>query len=92
MKTGLPHVYQAAKILCVRRWPNNLTIRVIFSLAVSQSPADLMPMFVLEGRECVMETPKLAAIPARLLRTPVENLSGSQLEIGAALDFLCHGF
>lgn len=39
-----------------------------------------------------METPKLAAIPARLLRTPVANLSGSQLEIGAALDFLFHGF
>lgn len=51
-----------------------------------------MPMFMLEGRECVMETPKLAAIPARLLRTPVANLSASQLEIGSALDFLFHGF
>lgn len=67
-------------------------LRLRTSLPGMQLPADLMPMFVVEGRECVMETPKLAAVPARLLRTPVANLSGMQLEIASALDFLLHGF
>lgn len=67
-------------------------LRLRTSLPGMQLPADLMPMFVLEGRECAMETPKLAAVPARLLRTPVTNLSDRQLEIGSALDFLFHGF
>lgn len=55
-------------------------------------PGNLMPLFVVEGIECVMETPKLAAIPGRLLRMPVASLSAHQLEIGSALDFLFHGF
>ena len=33
-------------------------------------PSNLMPTFEIEGVECLMETPKLAAVPLRLLKTP----------------------
>ena len=63
-------------------------LRLLTSLPGMQLPADLMPMFVVEGRECVMETPKLAAIPGRLLRTPV---SGKFIRYATGNRF-CAGF
>ncbi|MBS4050008.1 MAG: CcdB family protein [Methylomonas sp.] len=55
-------------------------------------PANLMPILLVEGIECVMETPKLAAVPTRILKTPVASLESQRFEIGAALDFLFQGF
>jgi toxin CcdB len=55
-------------------------------------PANLTPTFEIEGIECLLETPKLAAVPLRLLKTPVASLASSQFEITAALDFLFQGF
>jgi toxin CcdB len=51
-----------------------------------------MPMFEIEGVECLLETPKLAAVPLRLLKTPIASLASRQFEITAALDFLFQGF
>ena len=55
-------------------------------------PANLMPTFEIEGVECLLETPKLAAVPLRLLKTPVASLAASQFEITAAMDFLFQGY
>lgn len=55
-------------------------------------PANLTPTFEIEGVECLLETPKLAAVPLRLLKTPVASLAARQFEITAALDFLFRGF
>lgn len=55
-------------------------------------PAELMPVVVIDGIECVLEATALAAVPARLCRTPVTNLGSKQLEIERALDFLLRGF
>lgn len=55
-------------------------------------PANLIPVFEIDGVECMLETPKLAAVPLRILKTPVASLSERQFEIVAALDFLFHGF
>ena len=55
-------------------------------------PATLMPKFEVEGVECLLETPKLAAVPLRLLKSPVASLAINQFEITAALDFLFQGF
>ena len=55
-------------------------------------PSNLTPTFEVEGVECLLETPKLAAVPLRLLKTPVASLAAMQFEITAALDFLFHGF
>ncbi|WP_197484427.1 CcdB family protein [Tepidimonas fonticaldi] len=51
-----------------------------------------MPVFVLDEVELVLETPKLGAIPRRLLRRRVDNWSAQQDVINGALDFLFHGF
>ena len=55
-------------------------------------PANLTPTFEIEGVECLLETPKLAAVPRRLLKTPVASLASRQFEVTAALDFLFQGF
>jgi len=55
-------------------------------------PANLTPTFEIEGVECLLETPKLAAVPLRLLKTPVASLASRQFGITAALDFLFQGF
>lgn len=52
----------------------------------------LMPVFEIEGIACVLETPKLAAVPCRTLKTPVATLAEHQTDITAALDFLFQGF
>ena len=41
---------------------------------------------------CFMETPKLAAVPGRILKTPVASLAQSSAAIVGALDFLFQGF
>lgn len=55
-------------------------------------PSNLMPTFNVEGIECILETPKLAAVPVRILKTRVGSMEEHRFEIGAALDFLFQGF
>ncbi|MGZ8159121.1 MAG: CcdB family protein [Methylobacter sp.] len=59
---------------------------------VTSLPTNLTPTFEVDGVECLLETPKLASVPLRLLKTPVASLASKQFEITAALDFLFHGF
>jgi toxin CcdB len=40
----------------------------------------------------LLETPKMGAIPTRLLKTPVQSIANKQTEIISAVDFLFHGF
>ena len=55
-------------------------------------PRNLAPSFEIDGVPCFMETPKLAAVPSRLLKIKVVSLAGHQEEITGALDFLFQGF
>ena len=55
-------------------------------------PERLTPVFEIEGIACLMETPKLAAVPLRLLKNPVVSLVDSQTAITNALDFLFQGY
>ena len=55
-------------------------------------PRNLAPSFEVDGVPCFMETPKLAAVPSRLLKVKVASLVGQQDEITGALDFLFQGF
>jgi toxin CcdB len=50
------------------------------------------PIFEIEGLACFLETPKLAAIPVRILRMPVASLAQSSAAIVGAMDFLFQGF
>ncbi len=52
----------------------------------------LTPVLTLQGEELLMETPKMGAVPARVLKTPVTSLASEQAHISAALDFLFQGY
>ena len=55
-------------------------------------PANLMPSVTVQGVECLLEIPKLAAVPTRILKQPLATLNQHQFEISAALDLLFQGF
>lgn len=59
---------------------------------VSRIPQRLTPVFNIDGIACMLETPKLAAVPQRLLKQTVCSLTGEQTAITGALDFLFQGF
>lgn len=52
----------------------------------------LTPVFTIEGEACLLETPKMGAIPQRVLKAPVTSLAQSQDQVTAALDFLFQGY
>lgn len=55
-------------------------------------PQNLFPVFDIEGLTCLMETPKLAAVPSKILKAPVASLSNHHDTVTTALDFLFQGF
>ena len=60
--------------------------------AAERIPERLTPLFEIEGIACLMETPKLAAIPLRLLKNPLISLADKQTVINDALGFLFQGY
>jgi toxin CcdB len=77
---------------------NGLDTRVVIPLrrcdrfSARQIPQRLTPVFNIEGIACMLETPKLAAVPQRLLKQTVDTLVDEQTLITGALDFLFQGF
>ena len=77
---------------------DGLDTRVVIPLRrVDKFPAvslakDLTPVFDIEGVSCILETPKLAAVPTRLLKTYVTSLSDQQSVISNSLDRLFNGY
>ena len=55
-------------------------------------PGNLMPSFIVDDLECILETPKLAAAPTQILKQPLTNLASIQFKITTTLDFLFQGF
>jgi len=52
----------------------------------------LTPIFTIEGEDLLLETPKMGAVPRRILKSPVTCLAQEQPQITAALDFLFQGY
>jgi len=52
----------------------------------------LTPIFTIEGEECLLETPKMGAVPQREPKSRVTSLAEAQDQITAALDFLFQGY
>lgn len=77
---------------------DGLETRVVIPLrradqfSTKQLPKDLTPVFLIEDVPCILETPKLAAVPSRMLKTPVMSLLPEQDHITGALDRLFYGF
>lgn len=55
-------------------------------------PERLTPILWIEDKECMLETPKMAAVPQRILKSPVTSLANEQARITDALDFLFQGY
>lgn len=52
----------------------------------------LTPILTVQGKEFLLETPKMGAVPRRILKLAVTSLEGEQAQITAALDFLFQGY
>lgn len=55
-------------------------------------PSRLTPTLTIDGQAYLLETPKMGAVPARVLKTPTTSLAQEQACITAALDFLFQGY
>jgi toxin CcdB len=52
----------------------------------------LTPIFTIEGEACLLETPKMGAVPLRVLKSRVASLAEAQDQVNAAMDFLFQGY
>jgi toxin CcdB len=67
-------------------------LRRVDRFATANFPPNLAPIFEIEGVRCFMETPKLAAVPLKILKTPLLSLAEFHASITSALDFLFQRF
>jgi toxin CcdB len=52
----------------------------------------LTPVLIIAGEEFLLETPKMGAVPQRVLKVPVTSLALQQDHVSSALDFLFQGY
>jgi toxin CcdB len=52
----------------------------------------LTPVLTVNDEDLLLETPKMGAVPQRILKTPITSLGREQTQISAALDFLFQGY
>ena len=69
-----------------------IPLRRLAHFPVLRLPTRFMPVLRIEGDEFLLETPKMAAVPKRVLRSAVGSLAHEQEQISAALDFLFQGY
>ena len=67
-------------------------LRRLDRFAVEKLPTQLCPVFEIEGIRCLLETPKMAAVPRRLLRERVTSFAEEAHRVTGALDFLFQGY
>jgi len=69
-----------------------IPLRLLSHFARVKLPENLMPIFSVNGQDCLLETPKMAAVPLRALKAPVASLAAQQDRVVAAMDFLFNGY
>ena len=69
-----------------------IPLRTLAPFAQMKRPERLMPLFHIAGERFLLETPKMAAVPARIMKQPVASLTSEQSSIVSALDFLFNGY
>jgi len=55
-------------------------------------PTRLTPVLTIEGEGFLLETPKMSAVPQRILKLPMTSLAHEQAQITSAIDFLFQGY
>ncbi|MDD2809782.1 CcdB family protein [Rhodoferax sp.] len=69
-----------------------IPLRSLEHFAKVKLPTRLTPVFNILGKDYLLETPKLGAVPQRILQASVASLSDEQACITGALDFLFQGY
>lgn len=55
-------------------------------------PTRLTPLINILGEDFLLETPKMAAVPQRILKIPITSIADSADQVIGALDFLFQGY
>lgn len=55
-------------------------------------PTRLTPIITILGEAYLLETPKMAAVPQRILKAPIASIADSADQVTGALDFLFQGY
>ena len=69
-----------------------IPLRGLDHFAKVKLPTRLTPVINIQGKDFLLETPKMGAVPQRILKSPVTSLAAEQDQITAALDFLFQGY
>jgi toxin CcdB len=69
-----------------------IPLRSLEHFAKVKLPTRLTPVLKINGKDYLLETPKMGAVPTRILKHVVISLSDQQDQITGALDFLFQGY
>jgi toxin CcdB len=69
-----------------------IPLRSLEHFARVKLPTRLTPVLSIQGKDYLLETPKMGAVPQRVLKECVTSLNEEQARITAALDFLFQGY
>ena len=69
-----------------------IPLRSLEHFAKVKIPTRLTPVLQINGKDYLLETPKMGAVPNRILKNSTASLSEQQDQITGALDFLFQGF
>jgi toxin CcdB len=69
-----------------------IPMRSLNHFAQVKLPTQLTPVLQVNGQDYLLETPKMGAVPQRVLKNSVASLAKAQDQITCALDFLFHGY
>ncbi len=67
-------------------------LRSLEHFAQVKLPTRLTPVLQVNDKSYLLETPKMGAVPQRILKTAVACLAEAQEQITGALDFLFQGY
>ena len=67
-------------------------LRSLAQFANVKLPAQLTPVLTIQGKDFLLETPKMGAVPGRILKTPIASVADQHARITAAMDFLLLGY
>lgn len=69
-----------------------IPLRSLNQFANVKLPTRLTPVLNILGQDYLLETPKMGAVPLRILKSSVASVSADQARITGALDFLFQGY
>ena len=69
-----------------------IPLRSVEHFAKVKLPTRLTPVLTIMGKDFLLETPKMGAVPQRVLKSRVTSLADERSQITAALDFLFQGY